>query len=55
MNNGTRTLIALAAGLAVGSIVKASHLPVLLDAARAMAPIGALWLSALKIDRKSVV
>jgi proton glutamate symport protein len=49
MNSGTRTLIALAAGLAVGSIVKASRLPMLLDLANAMAPIGALWLSALKM------
>ena len=49
MNSATRTLIALAAGLALGAAVKWSGVPWLLGLARDTAPIGALWLSALKM------
>lgn len=49
VNSGTRALIALAGGLAVGAAVKAGHAPALLAAARALAPIGALWLAALRM------
>ena len=49
LNSGTRTLIALIGGLAAGAAVKASHAPALVDAARMLAPVGGLWLSALKM------
>jgi Na+/H+-dicarboxylate symporter len=49
MNSGTRALLALAAGLAVGASVRAVQMPMLTDAAKALAPIGALWLTALRM------
>ena len=49
MSSATRTLIALLVGLAAGAAIKASGLGWLADLARGLAPVGALWLSALKM------
>ncbi len=49
INIGMRSLAALALGLAAGAGVQAAHAPALTAAAHALAPIGTLWLSALKM------
>lgn len=49
MNSGLRTLIAMLAGLAAGAAVKALAGPAVLDAAHGLAPVGVLWLTALRM------
>lgn len=49
MQSGTRVLGALIAGLAVGVAVAASGSPAALRAAEALAPIGTLWVNAIRM------
>lgn len=49
MNGATRTLAALLGGLALGAALQAWGAPQLTAMARAIAPLGALWLTALKM------
>lgn len=49
MNSGTRALIGLAVGLIVGAAIKAAHVGALTTLAGALAPLGTLWLSALRM------
>jgi Na+/H+-dicarboxylate symporter len=49
MKEGTRVLVALVAGLAVGIAVAASRSDALLAAADALAPVGTLWVNAVRM------
>ncbi len=49
MTDGTRVLIALGAGLAGGAAIAASGAPVLLAAADWVAPIGTIWVNAIRM------
>lgn len=49
MNSATRTFLALVAGIALGAAVRAFGTPELVAAGKLTAPIGALWLAALKM------
>ncbi len=49
MNGAGRTLMALVAGLLAGAALKAAGQPGLLHLARGLAPIGELWLTALRM------
>jgi len=49
MNSATRTFLALVAGLALGAAVRAFGSEALIAAGKLTAPIGALWLAALKM------
>jgi proton glutamate symport protein len=49
MKESTRVLVALTAAVAGGALVAASGSKPLLDAADALAPIGALWVSAIRM------
>ncbi len=49
MKESTRVLLALAAGLALGIGIAASGNPTLLHAADALAPIGTLWVNAIRM------
>ena len=49
MKEGRRVLIALVAGLAGGIAVSASHSRLLLAAADSLAPIGTLWVNAIRM------
>ncbi len=49
MKESTRVLIALGAAVAGGALVAASGSKPLLDAADALAPVGALWVSAIRM------
>ena len=49
MREGTRVLVGLGAGLAGGIAVSASHNAGLLNAADAVAPVGALWVNAIRM------
>jgi Na+/H+-dicarboxylate symporter len=49
MKEGTRVLVALAAGLAGGMAIAASHNPTLLRAGDAVAPFGTLWVNAIRM------
>lgn len=49
MNEGTRVLIGLGVGLAGGLAIAASHNPTLLGAADAVAPVGTLWVNAIRM------
>jgi len=49
MKDGTRVLVALGAGLAGGAAIAASGSEVLLRAADAVAPVGTLWVNAIRM------
>jgi Na+/H+-dicarboxylate symporter len=49
MKEGTRVLVALAAGLAAGIAVAASHNAALISAADAIAAVGTLWVNAIRM------
>src|SRR5438309_7685621 len=49
MKESTRVLVALAAAMGVGALVAASGNKALLDATDALAPIGTLWVSAIRM------
>src|SRR5437763_1978641 len=49
MKEGTRVLVGLGLGLAVGLIVAATHSSSLLAAVDAVAPVGALWVNAIRM------
>jgi proton glutamate symport protein len=49
MKEGTRVLVALLAGLAGGIAVAASHSSALVAAADAVAPVGTLWINAIRM------
>src|ERR1044071_4445635 len=49
MKDGTRVLVALGAGLAGGAAIAASGNETLLAAANAVAPIGTLWVNAIRM------
>jgi Na+/H+-dicarboxylate symporter len=49
MNEGTRVLVGLGVGLAGGLMIAASHNPTLLHAADAVAPVGQLWVNAIRM------
>jgi proton glutamate symport protein len=49
MKESTRVLVALAAAIGVGALVAASGNRTLLDAADALAPIGTLWVNAIRM------
>ena len=49
MKEGTRVLIALAAGLGGGAAIAASGNPRLLHAAETIAPVGTLWINAIRM------
>ena len=49
MKEGTRVLVGLGAGLALGLIVAASHNAALLNAADLVIPIGTLWVNAIRM------
>jgi Na+/H+-dicarboxylate symporter len=49
MKESTRVLVALAAAIVGGALVAASGSKALLDAADALAPIGTLWVSAIRM------
>jgi proton glutamate symport protein len=49
MREGTRVLVALVAGLAGGLVIAASHSHVLLAAGDYVAPIGTLWVNAIRM------
>src|SRR5436190_14278205 len=49
MKEGTRVLVALVAGLAGGLAIAASHSRVLLVAGDYVAPIGTLWVNAIRM------
>ena len=49
MKEGTRVLIGLGAGLALGLIIAASHSAAMLGAADLLVPIGTLWVNAIRM------
>src|SRR5581483_3947586 len=49
MKESTRVIVALGAAIAGGVLIAASGSKPLLDAADALAPIGALWVSAIRM------
>lgn len=49
MTSGTRVVVALVAGLALGAGIAASGNPALLRAAEVVAPIGTLWVNAIRM------
>jgi Na+/H+-dicarboxylate symporter len=49
MSFGTRVVIGLVAGLAVGALLAAAHNPSLLQVISALEPVGTLWLDALRM------
>jgi len=49
MSEGSRVLIGLGVGLAGGLAIAASHNPTLMSAADAVAPIGQLWVNAIRM------
>ena len=49
MKESTRVLVALAAALGGGALVAASGSKPLIDAADALAPVGTLWVSAIRM------
>src|ERR1700760_2837512 len=49
MKESTRVLVALAAAVGGGALVAASGSKPLLDAVDALAPVGALWVSAIRM------
>ena len=49
MSFGTRVVIGLVAGLAVGALLAAAHDPTLLKVVGALEPVGTLWLDALRM------
>jgi hypothetical protein len=49
MSEGTRVLVGLGVGLGAGLAIAASHNPALLRAADAVAPIGGLWINAIRM------
>jgi Na+/H+-dicarboxylate symporter len=49
MSEGTRVLIGLGVGLGAGLAIAASHNPALRGAADAVAPIGTLWVNAIRM------
>ena len=49
MQSGTRVVVALVVGLAVGVGIAASGNPALLRAAEFLAPIGTLWVNAIRM------
>ncbi|MEP6507060.1 MAG: cation:dicarboxylase symporter family transporter [Gemmatimonadales bacterium] len=49
MKERTQVLLGLGAGLAVGIAISASHNPSLLSAADAVAPVGTLWVNAIRM------
>src|ERR1043165_6384823 len=49
MKESTQVLLGLGAGLGVGIAVAASHNPALLSAADAIAPVGTLWVNAIRM------
>jgi Na+/H+-dicarboxylate symporter len=49
MKEGTRVLVALAAGLVIGMALAASHNPALLRTADVVAPVGTLWVNAIRM------
>src|ERR1043166_3493253 len=49
MKEGTRVLIALAAGLGGGAAIAASGNPRLLHAAETIVPVGTLWINAIRM------
>src|SRR5262245_46822538 len=49
LNEGTRVLVGLGAGLVGGIAIAASHNATLLDAADAAAPVGTLWVNAIRM------
>ncbi|MEO5902383.1 MAG: cation:dicarboxylase symporter family transporter, partial [Gemmatimonadaceae bacterium] len=49
MKESTQVLVGLAAGLGVGIAIAATHNPDLLKVADAVAPIGSLWVNAIRM------
>ena len=49
MKEGTRVLVALGAAVAIGAVVAASGSPVAVRVAAAVAPIGTLWVTAIRM------
>src|SRR5215813_5495056 len=49
MKESTRVLLGLIVGLAAGIAIAASHNPALLSAADAVAPVGTLWVNAIRM------
>src|SRR3989440_1175109 len=49
MKESTQVLVGLGAGLGVGIAIAASHNPSLLSAADAVAPVGTLWVNAIRM------
>ncbi len=49
MKEGTRVLVALGAAVAIGAVVAASGSPAAVRVAAAVAPIGALWVTAIRM------
>ena len=49
MKESTQVLLGLGAGLGVGIAIAASHNPTLLSAADAIAPVGTLWVNAIRM------
>src|SRR3954466_16169218 len=49
MKESSRVLVALAAAIGGGALVAASGSTALLDAADALAPVGTLWVSAIRM------
>src|SRR6187401_1346149 len=49
MSEGTRVLVGLGVGLGTGLAIAASHSPALLSAADSVAPIGTLWVNAIRM------
>src|SRR6476661_2637378 len=49
MKESTRVLTALAAAIGIGALVAASGSKPLLDAADALAPVGTLWVNAIRM------
>jgi Na+/H+-dicarboxylate symporter len=49
MSEGSRVLVGLGVGLAVGLAIAASHNPALMSAADAVAPLGQLWVNAIRM------
>src|SRR5262245_45847493 len=49
MNENTRVLVALGAGLLGGILIAASGSPALLRAADAIVPVGTIWINAIRM------
>ncbi len=49
MNDGTRVLVALGAGLGIGLAIGASHEPSLMKFVDLIAPLGTLWVNAIRM------